>query len=475
MPESSPLPLTIGRYALHTEIASGGMAAVHFARLVGPAGFSRIVAAKRLLPHMVRDGAFTAMLMDEARLAARIRHPNVVSTLDVVSTGEELVVVMEYVHGESLSRLAQTATDLGEPISLPFATSIIIDALHGLHAAHEARDEAGLLLGVVHRDISPQNLLVGVEGVTRIADFGIAKAAGRSYQTRDGTIKGKLAYMAPEQIERGELTRATDVFAISIVLWELITGRQLFDGVTDAEVMHRVLTYQIPSASEFSPSLPSAYDRILQKGLSRDPSQRFGSAREMALELEAVSTPVRASEIGAWVERIASDTLARRALAISRIERSTTDETAMAPTKPVTPSPKSLSEPPNTAAKVSWAGDEPRRGSSALSFVAVLAAALGGVAALLWTSGKQTTSPTVPATASFAAVATAAAPTEPPAPISASSSVAPPAPSAPGVAQRPPGAKPQGAPPTKAKPPADCNPPYSIDPSGRRIFKLECM
>src|SRR5688572_4355560 len=143
MSEPLDTPLTIGRYALYAEIAAGGMASVHFARLLGHGGFSRIVAAKRLLPHMEKDGVFTAMLMDEARLAARIRHPNVVSTLDVIASDGELVVVMEYVHGESLSRLAQVASDLGEPISVQLASSIIIDALHGLHAAHEATDESG--------------------------------------------------------------------------------------------------------------------------------------------------------------------------------------------------------------------------------------------------------------------------------------------------------------------------------------------
>src|SRR6478735_4786266 len=191
-------PLTIGRYAFHAEIASGGMATVHFARLVGPGNFSRIVAAKRLLPHLVKDQNFTAMLMDEARVAARIHHQNVLSTLDIVSTGEELVIVMEYVHGESLARLMRTAHDMGDVVPLPIAVTIIVDALHGLHAAHEAKDENGQSLGLVHRDISPQNLLVGVDGVTKIADFGIAMAAGRSQETRDGTIKGKLSYMAPE-------------------------------------------------------------------------------------------------------------------------------------------------------------------------------------------------------------------------------------------------------------------------------------
>jgi len=489
MPASTPpTPLTIGRYALHAEIASGGMATVHFARLLGPGGFSRMVAAKRLLPHMVRDGAFTAMLLDEARLAARIRHPNVVSTLDVISTGDELIVVMEYVHGESLHKLAQTASDLGEPISARFAASIIIEALHGLHAAHEAKDESGNLLGVVHRDISPQNILVGVDGVTRIADFGIAKAAGRSYQTRDGTIKGKLAYMAPEQVEGGELTRATDVFAVSVVLWELLTGQQLFDGVTDAEVMHRVLTYEIPAPSSLVPGLPEFYDRIVARGLARNKALRFGSAREMALELEAASTPVRVSEIGGWVERVASDTLRRRSLSISKIERSLTDEVSpLAATKPVTPAARPSADPPNTAAKVSWDSGTPGRSSS---WLLGAVAGLAGVGALLWVAGAHRPPPTAASAASVSALVSAAA--------SAAGTAAPPLP---GVLQTPPSStasqtppaarptkdagmaadhrpasvKSAGVPLGKPKSSANCDPPYSIDASGRRIFKLECM
>ena len=485
MAETPNTPLTVGRYALCAEIASGGMASVHLARLLGPGGFSRIVAAKRLLPHMVRDGAFTAMLMDEARLAARIRHPNVVSTLDVISSDGELVVVMEYVHGEALSRLAQVASDLGEPISIQLATSIIIDALHGLHAAHEVTDESGQPLGVVHRDISPQNLLVGVDGVTRIADFGIAKAAGRSYQTRDGTIKGKLAYMAPEQIERGELTRATDVFAISIVLWELVTGRQLFDGSTDAEVMHRVLTCEIPAASSLSPGVPAEYDRILRRGLSRDPSQRFHSAREMALELEAVSTPLRASDTGAWVERIAWDTLQRRSHLISKIERSSIEEDpAFAATKPVAPPRSSAPEPSNTAAKVSWANTTPRRASSWLPLLAVVGVGLGGLSALLWMPRAQPSAPAATRSARPNATLSVPIPKNQAAPPSPSSSTAPSStapqttPSAappPAEGHGAPGSKSAGVRPSKSKAPANCDPPYSLDASGRRIFKLECM
>jgi eukaryotic-like serine/threonine-protein kinase len=192
------MPESLDRYVLHDEIASGGMGAVHLARLRGARGFARTVAIKRLHPHVARDPDVLAMFLDEAHLAARVRHPNVVATLDVVAQGDEVFLVMEYVEGESLSRLQKTPE-----IPLAIASAIVCDMLHGLHAAHEAVSERGEPLQIVHRDVSPQNILVGLDGATRVVDFGIAKAASRLQTTRDGVIKGKLRYMAPEQIRRG--------------------------------------------------------------------------------------------------------------------------------------------------------------------------------------------------------------------------------------------------------------------------------
>jgi serine/threonine-protein kinase len=432
--------LTIGRYAFHAEIASGGMATVHLARLLGPGGFSRIVAAKRLLPHMVRDAIFTRMLLDEARLAARIRHPNVVSTLDVVSSDGELVIVMEYVHGESLAKLVRTASTMAEAIPPRLAASVIIDALHGLHAAHEARDEDGKLLGVVHRDVSPQNLLVGVDGITRVADFGIAKATARSSYTRDGTIKGKLSYMAPEQIERGELTRAADVFAISVVLWELFTGRQLFDGKSDAEVMHRIVTCQVPAPSSFAAALPKIYDQILARGLARDPQQRYPTAQALALALEAVTEPMRPSEIRAWVEHVAADSLLRRSHAIAKIEGTRPDEvSALAKTMPATSPSRPQPEMLSTSAPVSSERSSVARSSSWVWALAV-ASILGAVTGLFLfarervgshvTSGSApapSSPPVLPSVAAVVAVAAVVPSTSAvPAPASAAASAKPP-------------------------------------------------
>ena len=198
----------LGRYLLYGEIASGGMATVHFGRLMGVVGFSRTVAIKRLHPHYARDPEVVTMFLDEARLAARIRHPNVLPTIDVVAADGEVFLVMEYVQGVPLSHLVQAATEQGRRVPPRIVSSILVDALNGLHAAHEATNERGEPLRLVHRDVSPQNIMVGADGVARVLDFGVAKAMGRLQTTRDGQVKGKLAYMAPEHLAGREVSRA---------------------------------------------------------------------------------------------------------------------------------------------------------------------------------------------------------------------------------------------------------------------------
>ncbi|HEX4514731.1 MAG TPA: serine/threonine-protein kinase, partial [Polyangiaceae bacterium] len=220
--------LALGRYTLFDVIASGGMASVHFGRMIGPAGFARTVAIKRLHPHLAHDAEFATMFLDEARLAARIQHPNVVQTLDVVSHDNELLLVMEYVRGETLSRLLTAARKRKVAIPQRIVSAILIGVLHGLHAAHDAKSEQGMPLEIVHRDVSPQNVLVGADGVVRVVDFGVAKAASRAHSTRDGQIKGKLQYMAPEQLKREGVDRRADVYAVGVMLWECLAARKLF-------------------------------------------------------------------------------------------------------------------------------------------------------------------------------------------------------------------------------------------------------
>jgi eukaryotic-like serine/threonine-protein kinase len=320
-----PAERIIGRYALYGEIAAGGMATVHFGRLLGPVGFSRTVAIKRLHPQYAKDPEFVSMFLDEARVAARIQHPNVVSTLDVVALEGELFLVMEYVQGESLAKLSRIMRQSERRIPLTYATAISIGVLHGLHAAHEAKSERDEPLGIVHRDVSPQNVLVGVDGVARVLDFGVAKAAGRIQTTREGQVKGKLAYMPPEQLGGAPMDRRTDIYAASVVLWETLAGRRLFDGESEAVVFAKVLHGEVEPPSKYASDCPPALDEVVLRGLSRDPEQRFATAREMAVAIEDCVHHASPRRVGEWVEQCAGEALRKRAEKVKEIESVTSD------------------------------------------------------------------------------------------------------------------------------------------------------
>jgi eukaryotic-like serine/threonine-protein kinase len=323
----------VGRYAIFDEIAAGGMATVHLARLAGPVGFSRVVAVKRLHPHLLDDQEFKAMFLDEARLAARIRHPNVVPTLDVLVHDKELILVMEYVHGESLLALTRAARQRKAPIPLSVAVAVMVSVLHGLHAAHEARDEKGEPLGIVHRDISPHNILAGADGMVRVLDFGVAKALqGRTTAQSDtalppGTVKGKFSYMAPETLRGEPATRQADIFSAAIVFWELVTGHKLFGAPTEQERILKVLKGNIPPPSALVPGLPLVVDRIALRGLSPNPLDRYETADEMAAELENMLSPASQRVVGEWVHKLASEALEGRAELLQQIEVSNINST----------------------------------------------------------------------------------------------------------------------------------------------------
>jgi eukaryotic-like serine/threonine-protein kinase len=317
----TPVAHVGGRYALYAEIASGGMATVHIGRLMGTAGFSRTVAIKRLLPQLARDPDFVAMFMDEARVAARIRHPNVVPTLDVLAADGQLLLVMEYVHGESLGRLLRALRAEKKRVPPSIASAILCGVLHGLHAAHEAKSEDGEPLGIVHRDVSPQNVLVGIDGVARVLDFGIAKAAGRVQTTREGNVKGKFAYMAPEQMGGGTVGRAADVYAASVVLWETLTGERLFDADTEGQLAIRVMQGATRPPSSIAKEVSSALDAVVLRGLAVDPNVRYATARDMGTALEKACPPATAMAVGAWVESVAAVGLSARARAVTEIEK----------------------------------------------------------------------------------------------------------------------------------------------------------
>lgn len=310
----------VGRYALYGKLATGGMAAVHFGRLLGPVGFSRTVAIKRLHPQYAKDPEFVAMFLDEARLAARIQHPNVVVTLDVVAMDEELFLVMDYIRGESFSRLLRGARRQNITPPGGFIAAIAAGMLHGLHAAHEATDERGQPLKVVHRDVSPQNVLVGVDGVPRVLDFGVAKAAARIQVTRDGQMKGKLSYMSPEQLRARTVDRRSDIFAAGVVLWEALTGKRLFVGEDATEVLTRILKQEVVAPSSLNPSVSPQVDALVLRALCKDPDERFQTAREFAIAIEETMAPLSSREVGEWVEEIAGESLELRERALAEIE-----------------------------------------------------------------------------------------------------------------------------------------------------------
>jgi eukaryotic-like serine/threonine-protein kinase len=313
-------PCVVGRYTILGRIASGGMATVHLGRLAGPLGFQRTVAIKRMLPQFAGDPEFVSMFLDEARLAARIRHPNVVPTLDVVNDLNELFLVMEYIQGETLARLLYRTSREGKLIPLPVVGAIFSGALHGLHAAHEARNEQGEPLSIVHRDISPQNIIVGVDGIPRVLDFGVAKAAGQLYSTHAGELKGKIPYMAPELLKGAKPSRRSDLFSASVVLWEAITGERLFDAQGEMAILKAVGDCRVEPPSTRMPGLPPGLDDVVMRGLQKLPEHRYPTARAMATALEECAQVAIPSAVAAWVEEIAGEAIARQSARIAQIE-----------------------------------------------------------------------------------------------------------------------------------------------------------
>ena len=246
----------LGRYEVLARLASGGMAAVYVARAQGVAGFERLVAIKVLHPHLAHEQEFITMFLDEARLAARIRHPNVVPTIDISDTQDAgYYLVMEYIEGDHLGALLQQAYEAGTRLPPPVALRIIVDALAGLAAAHDADRRERAPLNLVHRDVSPHNVMVGTDGVARITDFGVAKAEVRLSTTREGQFKGKLAYMAPEHASTGEADQRSDLFSMGIILWECLTGARLFRAENQAATLHKICIEPIPLPSSVDPAL----------------------------------------------------------------------------------------------------------------------------------------------------------------------------------------------------------------------------
>lgn len=383
--------LRLGRYELFDEIARGGTAVVHLGRIAGAAGFAKAIAIKRVFPMLSGDPEFVAMFRDEVRLATRVRHANVIAPLDVDVQGDELFLVMDYVQGDSLSRLIRASGLRKEPIPVKIALRIIIDVLEGLQAAHTAKDENGQPLGIVHRDVSPHNILVGVDGTARVVDFGIAKATVRASTTREGHIKGKLGYMAAEQLSGEEEDARTDVYGASVVLWEMLTSERLFHATNEGNLLARVLEGMVTPPERIRRDLPEALSKAVLRGLNRDPQARFQSAREMAIYLESIETPAAAREVGEWVVHLGGDELVQRRARIDEIERGIATPVESSPSqeeKTVT-----VSSPSEGAADRASSGSGSRRRSVALIAGALLLIGIGGAAALV----RPSSSANVPA------------------------------------------------------------------------------
>ncbi len=485
-------PRAFGRYVLFDEIGGGGMAKVHLGRALGAAGFSRIVAIKRIQPALACEPLSAAMLVDEARLAARIRHPNVVATLDVVNADGELMLVMEYVHGPSLAWLMRVLRTRGERAPLPIAMRIILDTLAGLHAAHEAKSERGRPLEIVHRDVSPHNVLVSAEGAAQLADFGIAKAEGKLADTAHGQIKGKLAYMAPEQLRGESLDRRADVFATGIILWELLTGRALFDASSNtvAAVARRLLEAHVEPPSRYAP-VTSELEAIVMRALAAAPSARFETAQAMGAALEAVAPVVNREEVAAWVADVACDLLRERAALVAQIERSSEaflpvaqdqgtgpmsarEKTATRRHRFTPSAPDETHLDPLTHYSVRAKRRRGRYGIAALLLLSIAASVvlLGPSRRAKEAAPRERTLEITTASAPVAAAAGAEAPE----PHEQAEPLRDPAASSPSTSspRLPSRSSPRHRPAPKAGR-VDCDPPYSIDRAGVRVPRRECF
>ena len=310
-----------GKYRLLGELGRGGMATVYLAAVEGPSRFTKLVVVKQLHPELAVELEFREMFLDEARLAARLSHPNIVQTYEVMEGDGKFLLVMEYLEGQPLSNV-RSRLARKKCLGLPDQIRILCDVLEGLHAAHEATDWDGTPLSVVHRDVSPHNIFVTYEGLVKVVDFGVAKASTSSQRTQTGVIKGKISYMAPEQALGKKVDRRADVFAVGIMLWEAVAERRLWKDVPDPGIMHYLASDQVPKLAEFAPAAPAELVRVCDRALATNVEERFATAADMrgALDQYLATLPKRPDvrELGAL---LAENFAEERAKIRSVIER----------------------------------------------------------------------------------------------------------------------------------------------------------
>ena len=445
------------RYELLGEIASGGMATVHLGRMRRAHGFSRLVAIKAMHPQFAKDPAFAGMFVDEARLTARLRHPNVVPTLDIICEGDELLIVMEYIEGESLASLLRFSKDAGDSMPVTVACAILHDALLGLHEAHEAKDDDGQGLAIIHRDVSPQNVLVGLDGLARVLDFGVAKARGTVHASFDGEIKGKVPYMPPEQLFGEKLDRTVDIYAAGVLLWESLAGARLFEGPTEEIIVRRISEETVPAPSTRRAELSAVLDAVVLRALSRDNKARFQTALDMANAIAAASPLASRTEVATWVKRHAR----KRDLSSPSLSSSNSQRTIEVPTTPT-----------DSAIAIEKTQPRPERRFqiATIGAIVALAAAITGVAFARPNVVESTRTVTVASEIKMVSDKTIE---RIPAPPPAAEDVVP-------AAETP---KPAGS--AKAtstpkntdaeSPKPSCRMPYTVDAEGHRHYKVECL
>ena len=306
----------LGRYRIIDEIGLGGMASVHLARVDGLGGFQRWFAIKRIHAHLVEDETFVNMFLDEANVAARIQHPNVATVFELGRHDDTYWIAMEYLHGEPLREVMRLTEEMGATMPPEIACRVIAEAADGLHAAHELVGKDGAKLNLIHRDVTPHNLFVTYEGVTKVVDFGIAKFQDRMASTQAGTLKGKLAYMSPEQVQGESIDRRTDIFALGVVLWELTTGQRLFRMDSDLDTLAKVQECNIPPPSTMVRGYPLDLEKILMQALAKNREDRFPTAREFSRALQSLLTRrglfIANDEVAAYMASIFVDRIAKR-------------------------------------------------------------------------------------------------------------------------------------------------------------------
>lgn len=480
------------KYRVFEPIGSGGAGCVHLGELVGPLGFRRTVAIKRLHADIAGNPEFVAMLLDEARLSSRIRHQAVVPVLDVIAENGNVLLVLEYVDGLPLSWLRSPVAQTRVGAS-GLAVAIVAQLLDGLQAVHDARDERGDPLKIVHRDVSPHNVIVGSDGGVRLLDLGVAKAEWRRQVTRQGEMKGKPQYMSPEQLTGGLLDGRADIFSVGVLLWELLTGRRMH--ATDAvdAVLARIAEGPVALCAG-GPDPGTGLTEVLHRALAYDAERRFATATEMAHALRAAVAEASRRDLATWVEQVGRDTLAERRALVRRFE----SDPAAAPSAVLdgeeTTTIRGRLGSASGEATLGGVRASVQRRAERIRPLALLLPALAGATVALAALGPLTSWWDVRAPAyredgkDLAAPANLAAPptsgtaahdpaTRPPVPTPAASTSG--AASAPGAAAAPPTPAPTVPHQSyRARPAAtadDCDPPYVVDDGGVRTYKEHCL